>query len=215
MDAAMAFEARGDVKYGDKGNMTKEEIDKTIDKLIELKKAGHFRALLDHLRRVGQPDGLRRGGDPVDVVAGGHRGARAQGIHVRLRAAQGRLSRLGQRPGADERISRASSSTPPTSISTGTMSGWQGGFIAKQGYYSSVPETAKKFMTENEWDFWYEGKPATADDQRSLRRRRWRRPAPGARRRLVLGAHGQHRLLEHADGRGRYMSQRWNEFNVA
>ena len=32
------------VQYGDKGNMTKEEIDKTIDKLIELKRAGHFRA---------------------------------------------------------------------------------------------------------------------------------------------------------------------------
>ena len=27
----MALEARGDVKYANKGNMTKEEIDKTID----------------------------------------------------------------------------------------------------------------------------------------------------------------------------------------
>jgi hypothetical protein len=26
-------------------------------------------------------------------------------------------------------------------------SGWQGGFIAKQGYYSAVPTTAKKFLT--------------------------------------------------------------------
>ena len=40
----MALEARGDIKYGDKGNMTKEEIDKTIKIMIELKKAGHFRA---------------------------------------------------------------------------------------------------------------------------------------------------------------------------
>ena len=29
-------------------------------------------------------------------------------------------------------------------------SGWEGGFIAKQGYYSPVPENAKKFMTEDE-----------------------------------------------------------------
>src|SRR6201993_4033961 len=42
-------------------------------------------------------------------------------------------------------------------------SGWQGGFIAKQGYYSAVPETAKKFMTADEWDYWYEAKPAAAD----------------------------------------------------
>jgi putative spermidine/putrescine transport system substrate-binding protein len=40
------------------------------------------------------------------------------------------------------------------------LSGWQGGFIAKQGYYSSVPTTARNFLTAEEWDFWYEGKPA-------------------------------------------------------
>ena len=32
------------------------------------------------------------------------------------------------------------------------QSGWQGGFIAKQGYYSSVPSTAKSFLTADEWD---------------------------------------------------------------
>src|SRR5258706_14203740 len=45
MDAAMAIEARGDIKYGDKGNMTKDEIDKTIDILKAAKKAGQFRAM--------------------------------------------------------------------------------------------------------------------------------------------------------------------------
>ena len=44
MDAAMALESRGDITYGDKGNMTTEEIDKTIAALIELKRAGQFRA---------------------------------------------------------------------------------------------------------------------------------------------------------------------------
>jgi putative spermidine/putrescine transport system substrate-binding protein len=43
------------------------------------------------------------------------------------------------------------------------QSGWQGGFIAKQGYYSSVPETARKFLTQEEWDYWYEGKPARSE----------------------------------------------------
>src|SRR5262244_1148980 len=44
MDAAMAIESRGDLTYGDKGNMTLAEIDKTVQILIDLKKAGHFRA---------------------------------------------------------------------------------------------------------------------------------------------------------------------------
>ena len=39
----MALEARGDLAYGDKGNMTREEIDATIAALIEAKRAGQFR----------------------------------------------------------------------------------------------------------------------------------------------------------------------------
>jgi putative spermidine/putrescine transport system substrate-binding protein len=40
------------------------------------------------------------------------------------------------------------------------MSGWQGAFVSRYGYYSPVPSTAKKFMTPAEYTFWYEGKPA-------------------------------------------------------
>ena len=53
--------------------------------------------LLEDLRRERQPDGLGRGGDPVDVVAGGRRRA-LQGHPLHLPAAQGRLSLLGRRP---------------------------------------------------------------------------------------------------------------------
>jgi putative spermidine/putrescine transport system substrate-binding protein len=42
-------------------------------------------------------------------------------------------------------------------------SGFQGAFIAREGYYSSVPDNAKKFLTEAEWDYWYGGKPAATD----------------------------------------------------
>ena len=42
-------------------------------------------------------------------------------------------------------------------------SGFQGAFIARQGYYSSIPENARKFLTNAEWDYWYGGKPAAAD----------------------------------------------------
>ena len=44
MDAAMVMESLRSMKYVDKGNMTKEEIDKTIAFLIEKKRAGQFRA---------------------------------------------------------------------------------------------------------------------------------------------------------------------------
>src|SRR5262245_28098494 len=44
IDVAMALEARGDIKYGNKGNMTRAEIDKTIDTMVEIKKSGQFRS---------------------------------------------------------------------------------------------------------------------------------------------------------------------------
>ncbi|MCA8929924.1 MAG: twin-arginine translocation signal domain-containing protein, partial [Alphaproteobacteria bacterium] len=44
MDAAMVCEASGLVKYGDKGNMTRDEIDATMKVLTEAKKDGQFRA---------------------------------------------------------------------------------------------------------------------------------------------------------------------------
>ncbi len=43
MDAAMAAEAAGKMTFGDKGNMTKAEIDELMKLLTELKKGGHFR----------------------------------------------------------------------------------------------------------------------------------------------------------------------------
>ncbi len=68
MDAALCFESAGLITYGNKGNMTREEIDFTCNKLIELKKDGHFRATWTDLRPVGAADGGGRGRDPVDVV---------------------------------------------------------------------------------------------------------------------------------------------------
>ena len=74
MDLAMAIEAQGMMTYGNKGNMTQDEIDQTIDFLIELKKKGHFRAFW---LTFNESVNLMLSGevcDPVDVVAGGDRG---------------------------------------------------------------------------------------------------------------------------------------------
>jgi hypothetical protein len=40
----LAAEAHGAVKYRNKGNMARDEIDKTINLMIEIKKSGHFRS---------------------------------------------------------------------------------------------------------------------------------------------------------------------------
>ncbi len=44
IDVAMAMEAGGHIKYGNKGNMTRAEIDKTIATMMEIKRSGQFRS---------------------------------------------------------------------------------------------------------------------------------------------------------------------------
>ena len=43
------------------------------------------------------------------------------------------------------------------------LSGWPGAVMARQGYYVSAPKRARAFLSPQEWDYWYEGKPAACD----------------------------------------------------
>ena len=161
MDAAMAIEARGDMKYKDKGNMTKQEIDKTIDILIKAKKAGQFRAFW---ATFDESVNLMAAGETVvqSMWSPAVTAVRSRGISCYYaplkegyRAWASCIAPMAHLKGAKLDAAYA--------YLDWYMSGWQGGFIAKQGYYSSIPETAKKFMTPDEYGFWYEGKPAKGD----------------------------------------------------
>jgi putative spermidine/putrescine transport system substrate-binding protein len=41
--------------------------------------------------------------------------------------------------------------------------GFAGAFIARQGYYSAQPENVKKFLSDDEWGYWFDGKAAQSD----------------------------------------------------
>ena len=198
MDAAMAIEARGDIKYGDKGNMTQEEIDKTIEILIEAKRSGQFRAFWT---TFDESVNLMASGEVVlqSMWSPAVTAVRSRGIDCYYVPLKEGYRAWGSCIAPMAHLSGLKLDAAYEYLNW-YQSGWQGGFIAKQGYYTSVPETAKQFMTQNEWDYWYEGKPAQEvikDPYGTV----MEQPGRGARRRLLLGAHGQRRLLEHADGR--------------
>ena len=155
----------GAIKYGDKGNMTKAEIDKTIavhDRRQEARRP--VPRLLEKLRREREPDGLGRGGDPVDVVARRCRRALE-------RASPANTSRWPRAtaPGA------AASAWPSTcrgieldaayEYINWYLSGWVGAFLNRQGYYTAVLEhrEAANMKPRTNGAYWMEGKPATAD----------------------------------------------------
>lgn len=161
MDAALAIESRGDIKYGDKGNMTREEIDRTIAILIDAKKSGQFRAFWT---TFDESVNLMASGEVViqSMWSPAVTAVRARGIpclYVPLkegyRAWASNIAFMRHLSGL--KLDAA------YEYFNWYHSGWEGGFIAKQGYYSAVPETARKFMTEDEWNYWYEGKPAQGD----------------------------------------------------
>jgi len=161
MDAAMAIESRGDIHYVDKGNMTKDELDKTVAILIDVKKSGQFRAFWT---TFDESVNLMASGEVViqSMWSPAVTAVRSQGIPCYYAPLK-----EGYRAWA----SNIALMKHLTGIKLDAAydyfnwyhSGWQGGFIAKQGYYSSVPETAKGFMSEDEWNFWYEGKAAQGE----------------------------------------------------
>jgi len=161
LDAVMALEASGAMKYGDKGNLTKPEIDQTIKILIDLKKGGQFRSFWQNFD---QSVSLMASGEVViqSMWSPAVTAIRTRGIACTYVALKEGYRGWGV-------------SLVPLKHLTGLKldaaldylnwynSGWQGAFIARQGYYSSVPENARKFLEPYEWDYWYEGKPAEKD----------------------------------------------------
>jgi putative spermidine/putrescine transport system substrate-binding protein len=161
MDAIMAMEAAGLVKYGDKGNPTKEELEQTIAKLIELKKAGHFRALWN---TFDESVNLMAAGEVViqSMWSPAVTAVQAQGIKCTYQPLKEGYRGWGNGLALMAHLEGLRRDAAYEYLNW-YNSGWVGGFIAKQGYYSGNVETAKGALTENERGFFYEGKPASAD----------------------------------------------------
>lgn len=209
MDAAMALEARGDIVYGDKGDMTREEIDKTIDALIALKRDGQFRAFWS---TFDESVNLMAAGEVViqSMWSPAVTAVKSRGIDCVYQGLQEGYRGWGLGMGLMRHLDGLKLEAAYEYMNW-YLTGWQGAFIARQGYYSSVPETALAELTGNERGYWYEGKPATED---------------------IKDPYGA--IMDHAgasrDGGGfedrmgniacwnavmeedRYMIQRWNEF---
>ena len=118
MDAAMICESAGIIKYGDKGNMTKEEIDTTIDFLIKTKKDGQFRAFW---KTFDESVNLMASGEVViqSMWSPAVAAVRSKGMPASTSRSR-RATAPGAAASASPSTSAAPSSTPPTSTSTGT-----------------------------------------------------------------------------------------------
>jgi putative spermidine/putrescine transport system substrate-binding protein len=161
MDAAMICESAGITKYVDKGNMTKAEIDKTIDFLIKTKKDGQFRAFW---KTFDESVNLMASGEVViqSMWSPAVAAVRSKGVPCIYQPLKEGYRAWGGGLALAKHLSGTQLDAAYDYINW-YMSGWVGAFLNRQGYYSAVLETAKANMTPDEWGFWMEGKPAQKD----------------------------------------------------
>ena len=161
MDAAMVCEAMGEVQYGDKGNMTKEEIDKTMAIFTEAKKAGQFRAFW---QTFDESVNLMASGEVViqSMWSPAITKVRSMGLPCIYQPLEEGYRSWGGGLGLSRNLSGLELDAAYEYINW-YLSGWVGGLLMRQGYYSAAPETSKLHMSADEWGFWFEGKAAQND----------------------------------------------------
>ncbi|MER8775465.1 PotD/PotF family extracellular solute-binding protein [Mesorhizobium sp. M0977] len=212
MDAAMIMEATGNIKYADKGNMTKEEIDKTIDFLIKAKQDGQFRAFW---KSFDESVNLMASGEVViqSMWSPAVAAVRSKGIACRFQPLKEGYRSWGGGLGLAAHLSGADLDAAYEYINWYT-SGWVGGYLNRQGYYSANMVSAKKFMSEDEWGYWIEGKPAKGDilspDGKVMEKAGAVRDGGSFEERM-----GKVACWNSVMDEDRYMVKRWNEFIAA
>ncbi len=161
MDMAMVCEAMGEIQYADKGNMTREEIDKTIAIFTEAKKAGQFRAFW---KKFNESVNLMASGEVViqSMWSPAITAVKSRGIDCVYQPLKEGYRSWGGGLGLSANLSGMALDAAYEYINW-YLSGWVGGYLMRQGYYSAVPETSKDYMSADEWGYWFEGKAAAGD----------------------------------------------------
>lgn len=160
-DLALAARARGLVDFIDIGNMTIKEIDALFDILIELKHDGHFTGVWNS---VPESVSFMESGRSVieSMFSPGASSLRARGVPVRYAA-----PKEGYRAWHGVMCMSSACNEQESDAAYQYMNWWlsgrAGAIMARQGYYISVPENSREYLSDNEWGYWYDGQPAGED----------------------------------------------------
>jgi putative spermidine/putrescine transport system substrate-binding protein len=158
-DLALATQAKGLVTFNDIGNLTKIDLDNLFKVLNDYKRQNHFSGFwnsvpesVDYMR-TGRVDIQSMFSPAVSALNG-------QGIPVTF-AAPKEGYRGWHGVMCLSSASTGSSKDAAYDYMNWWLSGWPGAFIARQGYYISNPQRSVDFLSQAEWDYWYQGKKAT------------------------------------------------------
>ena len=161
IEAALAVEGAGTVRFGDLANLTIEEIDAIIGILKEKKRIGHFRGSWETYEDAVKL--MERGGVVVQsIFSPAITMLRRRGVDVAsampVEGCRGWHSDICLSSCADGAVLDAA-----YAYLNWWMDGAAGAILARQGYYMSARDRTRRFLTDAEWGYWYEGRPAPAD----------------------------------------------------
>lgn len=159
-DIALAVRAARRMSFRNIGNMDVGEIDQLIDIALELKREGHFASFW---RTAQEATSQMERGDvwiasmwsPSAIALKSRHLSTRQAVPVEgYRAWHGGLCLARHLEG--HRLDQA------YAYLNWFLSGWAGAVVARQGYYMPNPERVREYLAPEEWDYWYDGKPAPA-----------------------------------------------------
>ena len=161
IEAALALEGAGILKFGNIANLSIEEIDAVIAILKEKKRGGHFRGLWETYEDAARL--MERGGVVVQsIFSPAITKLRRSGLNV-----ASAIPVEGTRGWRSDLCLSARASGDALDAAYAYLNWWlegsAGAILARQGYYVSAPEATRRRLSSAEWDYWYEGKPARED----------------------------------------------------
>lgn len=161
IDAALAVEASGLMRFNDIGNLSIEEIDGLIATLIAFKRRGHFAGFWSSFAEAAQlmianKVAIQSIWSPATVEL------ERAGLKFRLaRPREGYRAWFGGI--GISRLAHGRVLDAAYEYLNWWLEGWAGATMARQGFYISNPERSRAHMSDAEWAYWYDGARASAD----------------------------------------------------
>jgi len=158
-DLALAAQAKGYIAFNDIGAITRQELDDLFSVLIELSQLNHFSGFWTSVPEsvaFMKTERVRiesMFSPAVSMLNGQNIPVRFAAPKEGYRGWHGVMCLSAMTTGRNKDVAYE--------YMDWWLSGWPGAFIAKQGYYISNPERSKQYLTQHEWDYWYDGKPAS------------------------------------------------------
>jgi putative spermidine/putrescine transport system substrate-binding protein len=215
LDAANAAEPAGLMRFKDKGDMSRGEIDRLIKILIRLKKSGQFHGLWDE-RTVDRAVEFMLSGQVVveSMWATAVTALQAKGFPVRYAAPPEGYRGWAGGFGISSAVKDPARLQAAYDYINWWHSGPPGALTMRLGYYNAVQATSRRLVSPAEWNYWIAGKAAAGNlpgpfGDVTIRKGQVR-DGGSFQRRACRYACWNSAFREHA-----YQERRWNDFRTA